>query len=311
MIFNVLIVFGRGAGFISSRAAEFALASVRAIVEQLGTAPDCVLVGRVFGGLGPLGAVLLTVGLVVGFAFGSAALRRGVRVAVLWSVGDPWQIRPVLAEAAASVAKQDLGVDPTPNQMKEKRAWMCLTPDRDIYAHLLDAPFLAGIAVFGSTGAVVEARGKTYRTSSKTYGSEWTPDPLEFSDAATEAERAGGHSAARRLCGKQALPTGGLAAGDSTAIPLEVVLEFDSLRGVKPCFWRVLAASEATSTHRVLSGSAVDWALVTVLCALAMRGPELLALKKVASATDGSSELDAPSEEWTCAPRALTLNLIL
>eukprot|EP00959_Pyramimonas_sp_CCMP1952_P239624 5007676-Pyramimonas_sp.AAC.1 len=43
---NVLSVFGRGAGFISSRAAEFALASVPAIVEHLGTAPDCVLVGR-------------------------------------------------------------------------------------------------------------------------------------------------------------------------------------------------------------------------------------------------------------------------
>ncbi|CAK0808121.1 unnamed protein product [Prorocentrum cordatum] len=296
MISNVLSVFGRGASFLSSRAAEFALASVPAIVEQLGSAPDCVLVGRVFGGLGPLGVLLLSVGLVVGFA---AVLRRAMRVAILLSVGDPWQFRLLLAEAAAGVVKQDLEVDPTPDQMNEKRAWMCLTPDGDIYAHLLDVPFLAGIAVFGSTGDVVEARGKIYRMSSKTYGSEWMPDPLEFSDAVTEAERAGGHSAARRLRGKQALPTGP-AAGDSIPIPPEVTLEFDSLRDVKPWYWRVLAASESTPTHKVLSGSAVDWALVTELYALAMRGTELLVLKKVDSATDGSSELDArvlPVEE--------------
>ena len=73
----------------------------------------------------------------------------------------------------------------TPAQERAGLLWYCLTPDLDVYPHLLAVPPLVGIAAFNNDGSVIPktSAGSRWSGRSAAYGSDEEPTPLEFLEA--------------------------------------------------------------------------------------------------------------------------------
>eukprot|EP00974_Lingulodinium_polyedra_P069912 6764902-Lingulodinium_polyedra.AAC.1 len=74
-----------------------------------------------------------------------SALRRGRRAAVLWQRGEPWHVRVLVAECPAADYASILEAVPPAGAAAARTLWYCLTPDLDVYPHVLAVPPLQGL----------------------------------------------------------------------------------------------------------------------------------------------------------------------
>ena len=109
----------------------------------------------------------------------------GRRVLVRWDAGEQWQARILVATASVASVRTALGVEPAAGQ--EDRCWECLTPDLDLYPHLLAVPPLQGLVRCDAADIPdwdnTEGNRAERRGARRWYGDEWCPTPLEFFEA--------------------------------------------------------------------------------------------------------------------------------
>ena len=127
-----------------------------------------------------------------------------------------WQARILIGTTTSVATAEALGIVVPPGE--EDRCWNCMSPDLDVYPHLLQVPPLEALVMcngqdnpdWGNALGGAQQR----RPARRLYGSEWVPSPLEFYEAimltspvlplagrGDEVVRPGARGAAPRLAG--------------------------------------------------------------------------------------------------------------
>ena len=98
----------------------------------------------------------------------------GRRVAVQWVPRGSWETRILIARCDAAAAKAEGDVDATPAQEKAGTIWYALSPDLDIYPHILETGegLLSGIVAFDNEGETIPGSnlGAKWSARSAAYG---------------------------------------------------------------------------------------------------------------------------------------------
>ena len=91
-------------------------------------------------------------------------------------------MRVLLRPCTLAELADETDLEATAQQVTENMLWYCLTPDLDVYAHLLDSPPHAGIVAFSNTGDAIPGSrlGRQWSARSVVYGANWQPSALEL-----------------------------------------------------------------------------------------------------------------------------------
>ena len=165
----------------------------------------------------------------------------GMRFIVKWKRGEDWQDRVALTECPADECEEELGVRPPVEAVKAKMIWYAMTPDGDVYPHVLweMASLHMGVAVVAPTGHVAADKcvGVAPSANPRRYGREWEPSPLElFSALATatggSAATPWPHSTSKGNGPRATLPLS-WSSGDGPSLP----------PADEGCEWRLIGTS--------------------------------------------------------------------
>ena len=109
--------------------------------------------------------------------------RCGQRIELLWRRGESWQARVLLCPATEEDYADVYGS--VPPGAKESNLFFAMTPDGDIYPHVLQTPMVAGVLPYDRTGRRQPQRGAGVKRAANAavYGEDWTPSPEEFVEA--------------------------------------------------------------------------------------------------------------------------------
>ena len=112
--------------------------------------------------------------------FSATDIEPGTRFYIRWDRSEDWQARVAIWKCSAKEYRRLVGEDP-PDQT-EDFIWHCLTPDGDVYPHILLKVGVAGMSVCRPDGSVIPGQAPPTRPNdpSSIYGGEWTPEPSEF-----------------------------------------------------------------------------------------------------------------------------------
>eukprot|EP00959_Pyramimonas_sp_CCMP1952_P113368 2369359-Pyramimonas_sp.AAC.1 len=81
-----------------------------------------------------------------------ASWRAGHRIGVLWKGGEDWQTRALLCPGTTADAESDLQMTGLKAAGKNGNIWYALTPDGDVYIHVLEPPGVQGSALCDQMG---------------------------------------------------------------------------------------------------------------------------------------------------------------
>jgi len=172
------------------------------------------------------------------------AFRSGMRLSVRWNRDEDWQARVILATATAAEYVDVMGAAPPPGAERAGDIWYCLTPDGDVYPHVLQVPPMVSVVPFDQTGQALDRtnrRGPAPAANARTYGGDWEPTPMAFLEAlelATGSSYASGRPSGSTLA---VSPTASPGSGSATPVPSEWVSGPGPLPDPTPNEWHVVA----------------------------------------------------------------------
>ena len=169
-------------------------------------------------------------------------VRPGTRFYVQWTAGTDWQTRVALLPCSRA-EYEEFQQAPLPDGIPGTMLWYAMTPDGDVYPHVLSRPPLYGLSVCSETDQIRFGQpGPRCPPLAEVYGGTWVVRPGEFY-AALESCR--GEVPTRRVRGKSSpLPAPGRAgAATPTEQPLGGEVGSGRLPADAEQQWRVVASS--------------------------------------------------------------------
>ncbi|CAK0854340.1 unnamed protein product, partial [Prorocentrum cordatum] len=189
-------------------------------------------------------------------------MEAGQRAAVLCQAGQAWQVRVIICSCPPGDYTEVVG-DPVPPALVTK-CFNCLTPDGDIYPHLLSAGPLAGVVALDTMGERVDAtsEGQKLRRRHQVYGADWGPTPLDYVAGLQfcRPEVLSSRAPTWRLCGKQVLT---VESPPSRAGAAKAPSSLEVADGALPkppdghC-WEVIATTGSGAVRTEFAGGAAD-----------------------------------------------------
>ncbi|CAK0839371.1 unnamed protein product, partial [Prorocentrum cordatum] len=211
------------------------------------------------------------------------AVEAGRRLLVQWGDGQDWQARVAIAPATAADLQAIMEVQATPEQIAAGKIWWCGTPDGDAYPHCLDVGPLSGLILCDDEGRPDRATllGTRFTNRTRVYGSDWSATPLEFAKMI-------------KLCiGDQWLePRLAVVAAGGEAVANLIEVGSRVLPPPTPDGWQVVWSTGGTPRKTLLGNLNVDEFAVCDVGALAVKGSEVLLLRR-SSGVDDDLDSDA------------------
>ncbi|CAK0791906.1 unnamed protein product, partial [Prorocentrum cordatum] len=211
------------------------------------------------------------------------AVEAGRRLLVQWGDGQDWQARVAIAPATAADLQAIMEVQATPEQIAAGKIWWCGTPDGDAYPHCLDVGPLSGLILCDDEGRPDRATflGTRFTNRTRVYGSDWSATPLEFAKMI-------------KLCiGDQWLePRLAVVAAGGGAVANLIEVGSRVLPPPTPDGWQVVWSTGGTPRKTLLGNLNVDEFAVCDVGALAVKGSEVLLLRR-SSGVDDDLDSDA------------------
>ncbi|CAK0789220.1 unnamed protein product, partial [Prorocentrum cordatum] len=205
------------------------------------------------------------------------AVEAGRRLLVQWGDGQGWQARVAIAPATAAELQAIMEVQATPDQITAGKIWWCGTPDGDAYPHCLDVGPLSGLILCDDEGRPDRATllGTRFTNRTRVYGTDWSATPLEFAKMI-------------KLCiGDQWLePRLAVVAAGGGAVANLIEVGSRTLPSPTPDGWQVVWSTGGTPRKTLLGSLNVDESAVCDVGALAVKGSEVLLLRRSSGVED-------------------------
>ena len=107
-------------------------------------------------------------------------IKPGSRFYVLWRPDEAWQVRIVVAGCSSEEYQRDMEAPAPPRSAG--LLWYALTPDGDVYPHVLARREVHGFAFQTEDGSIIRSSGPSPpRDHSEIYGGTWSPSLEVFS----------------------------------------------------------------------------------------------------------------------------------
>ncbi|CAK0877595.1 unnamed protein product [Prorocentrum cordatum] len=224
-------------------------------------------------------------------------LRLGRRVRIQWERGGTWQDRILLCECQSSECEAELELTPSEEEILGRRVWYALTPDLDVYPHILSETQLVGFVALTNDGPPISETGfgKRWRAASAAYGADWEPTALEVCEA-LDAVRPGclspqgDEKPSRRLRGKvssKSTPAAAAATNVVEGLYPGLLAGTGALPDVGGLSWYDLSADDATQLRQAVRSRDFDGYLIVDKVGIATKGTECLLVKAVDPSAPG------------------------
>ncbi|CAK0822951.1 unnamed protein product, partial [Prorocentrum cordatum] len=224
-------------------------------------------------------------------------LRPGRRVRIQWERGGTWQDRILLCECQSSECEAELELTPSKAEILGRRVLYALSPDLDVYPHILLETQLVGFVALTNDGTPISESGcgKRWRAASAAYGADWEPTALEVCEA-LEAVRPGclslqgDEKPSRRLGGKvssRSTPPAAAATSVVEELYPGLLVGAGALPDVSGHSWFALSADDASQLRQAVRSRDFDGYLIVDKVGIATKGTECLLVKAVDPAAPG------------------------